>query len=202
MQNRPPTRATGRKHAARHLSATRRAPLDGTQSGREHARPLHARTPDPRANHTCGSPFPRRHAPCYCRGGYPGIQLVSVLVMTGNGGGNGLSGHRAGRSPAAVGRTGLDPARPPPWLFWRASGLRAPTMARLFSGRSCRISRSWRPTQLSALRRRGHSHESWRHSNFTPLPSQDRCFHSRPALRHPHFCLLQVRFGSGPTRRL
>jgi hypothetical protein len=64
MQNRPPTRATGRKHAARHLSATRRAPLDGTRSGREHARPLHARTPDPRANHTRGSRCPRRCAPC------------------------------------------------------------------------------------------------------------------------------------------
>ena len=57
------------------------------------------------------------------RGCYPGIQLVSVLVMTGNGGADGLSGHRAGRSPAAVGRTRLDPACPPPWLSWAASGL-------------------------------------------------------------------------------
>ena len=135
------------------------------------------------------------------RGGYPGIQLVSVLVMTGNGGGNCLSGHRAGRSPAAVGRTGLDPARPPPWLFWRASGLRAPTMARLLSGRSCRISRLRRPTRLSAQRCWGHSLESWRHTNFTPSSTQNRGSRSRPALRHPHFCLLQARFGSGPAGR-
>ena len=38
----------------------------GTQSGRERARALHARAPDPRANHTHGSRCPRQYAPCSC----------------------------------------------------------------------------------------------------------------------------------------
>ena len=146
-------------------------------------------------NQTCYEPN------VLARGCYPGIQLVSVLVMTGNGGADGLSGHRAGRSPAAVGRTRLDPACPPPWLSWAASGLRAPTMARLFSWRSRCSARLRRQTQLCALGRRGHSHGLWRHTIFTQVPTQRQRLHGRAALRHPHFCLLQARFGSGPAGR-
>ena len=57
-------RAQQAENMPRGTSAPRAPSTSGTQSGREPARPLHARTPDPRANHTCGSPFPRRHAPC------------------------------------------------------------------------------------------------------------------------------------------
>ena len=45
-------------------SAPHAPSTSGTQSGREPARQLHARTPDLRANHTRGSRCPRRCAPC------------------------------------------------------------------------------------------------------------------------------------------
>ena len=57
-------RAQQAENMRRGTSAPRAPSTSGTQSGREPARPLHARTPDLRANHTRGSRYPRRYAPC------------------------------------------------------------------------------------------------------------------------------------------
>jgi len=57
-------RAQQAENMPRGTSAPCAPSTSGTQSGREPARPLHARTPDLRANHTRGSRCPRRYAPC------------------------------------------------------------------------------------------------------------------------------------------